>query len=307
MTSVGSTALSARTGSDAWLQRDAARLRYRCEGSGANAIVFVHGWTLDLDMWEPQVAAFQSDYRVIRWDRRGSGFSIGRPSLDLDVGDAMALCGHLGVQRAVFVGMSQGARVVCGLAALAPGLVAGVVLDGAPDLRPDGSLTLQDMPLGRYRQLIATQGLDAFRAEWSQHPLARLRSGDTDAQRLVSTMLSRYSGADLAGDAPQPDHAPQSGDAPRLGDESQPGDASRPGNATRSDALLAALTMPALILNGEFDVQSRLDAGAALARALPHSHRVIVPHAGHLANLDNPMDYNRALRDFLTHHAVLSH
>ena len=289
MSPSGSTPLATHTGGDAWLQRDTARLRYRCDGSGTNAIVFVHGWTLDLDMWEPQVAAFQSDYRVIRWDRRGSGFSIGQPSLDLDVRDAMALCGHLGVQRAVFVGMSQGARVVCGLAALAPGLVAGVVLDGAPDLRTGGSLTLRDMPLDRYRQLIATQGLDAFRAEWSQHPLARLHTADADSQRLVSSMLSRYSGSDLAGDAPQPGDAPQLGDTPQTG------------------ISLGALAMPVLILNGEFDVQSRRKAGAALARALPGSQRVIVPQAGHLANLDNPKDYNRALREFLTRHAVLPH
>ncbi len=35
------------------LQLPGARLRYRDEGAG-RAVVFVHGWTLDLDMWEPQ-------------------------------------------------------------------------------------------------------------------------------------------------------------------------------------------------------------------------------------------------------------
>jgi len=35
------------------LEIGAARLRYCDEGQGP-AMVFVHGWTLDLDVWEPQ-------------------------------------------------------------------------------------------------------------------------------------------------------------------------------------------------------------------------------------------------------------
>ncbi|HUI58588.1 MAG TPA: alpha/beta hydrolase, partial [Steroidobacteraceae bacterium] len=68
---------------------------------------------------------------------------------------------------------------------------------------------------------------------------------------------------------------------------------------------LSSLRMPALVLNGEFDVQSRRDAGTALARALPHAQQVSVPRAGHLANLDNPHDYNIAVLEFLTRHAAL--
>ena len=38
---------------DRHLSVPGARLRYRDEGAGP-AVVFVHGWTLDLDMWDPQ-------------------------------------------------------------------------------------------------------------------------------------------------------------------------------------------------------------------------------------------------------------
>ena len=49
-----------------------ARLRYRDEGQGP-AVMLVHGWTLDLEMWDPQVSALRDGFRLVRLDRRGHG------------------------------------------------------------------------------------------------------------------------------------------------------------------------------------------------------------------------------------------
>ena len=70
-----------------------ARLRYRDEGAG-RAVVFVHGWTLDLEMWEPQ-SPLAAELRLVRYDRRGFGLSTGLPSLAEDVADLRALIGGL--------------------------------------------------------------------------------------------------------------------------------------------------------------------------------------------------------------------
>src|SRR5580698_5368440 len=95
---------------DSYLQTAGARIRYRDEGAGP-AVIFVHGWTLDLDMWEPQAADLSTDYRVVRLDRRGFGLSSGRPSLAHDIADLRELCRHLDLRQVALVGMSQGARV----------------------------------------------------------------------------------------------------------------------------------------------------------------------------------------------------
>src|SRR5713226_5942951 len=79
---------------DLYIEINGARLRYRDEGKGS-AVVFVHGWALDLDMWETQAAALAAAYRVVRLDRRGFGLSSGDPSLVDDVTDLHALCRHL--------------------------------------------------------------------------------------------------------------------------------------------------------------------------------------------------------------------
>jgi 3-oxoadipate enol-lactonase len=102
---------------DLYLWVEGTRLRYRDAGSGP-AVLLIHGWTLDLDMWEPQVEALADSFRVIRLDRRGFGLSSGRPALTDDVADVQALCRHLALKHVSVVGMSQGARVAARLAAI---------------------------------------------------------------------------------------------------------------------------------------------------------------------------------------------
>ncbi|HYL69994.1 MAG TPA: hypothetical protein VEY89_01675, partial [Candidatus Dormibacteraeota bacterium] len=59
---------------DQHLTVEGVRLRYRDEGQGP-AVLLVHGWTLDLEMWEAQVAAWRDAFRLVRLDRRGHGLS----------------------------------------------------------------------------------------------------------------------------------------------------------------------------------------------------------------------------------------
>lgn len=259
---------------DRYLEVNGARLRYRDEGQGP-AVVLVHGWTLDLQMWEPQAAFLAAErFRVIRFDRRGFGLSSGEPGIAADAADVRALCRHLGVERAVFVGMSQGARVLERLIAVAPELIRGLVFDGAPDVRPGGQLAANDIPIAEYAELLRTQGIEALRRRWADHPLARLVTDDREMHELLSGMLERYQGNDLreAGAA----HA-----------------------ATPPRTPAASPVTPVLILNGALDLESRRQAGAALTHLFPAAEYATIPNAAHLPNLDNSSAYNAILLRFL--------
>jgi len=94
---------------DKYFAADGARLRYRDAGRGP-AVMMIHGWTLDLEMWQPQVPALHDAFRVVRLDRRGFGLSTGRPAVRQDIADIGALCAYLDIRRIALVGMSQGAR-----------------------------------------------------------------------------------------------------------------------------------------------------------------------------------------------------
>lgn len=75
------------------------------------------------DMWEPQVSALASEFRVIRYDHRGHGDS---PTPDgpysiADLGaDALRLFDRIGADRVCFAGLSIGGMVGMWLAANAP-------------------------------------------------------------------------------------------------------------------------------------------------------------------------------------------
>jgi pimeloyl-ACP methyl ester carboxylesterase len=270
-------AASAGHAADRFFSGGGVRLRYRDEGRGP-AVVLVHGWTLDLDMWNPQVVALRDAFRIVRLDRRGFGLSSGRSSPDCDVADLEALCRHLALGRVALVGMSQGARAVLGFAAAAPTRVACLVLDGAPDV--DGeSIADDDVPVAHYRALVRARGIDVFRREWAAHPLAQLQTRNPAMRTLLRTMIGRYPGTDLLEYPPSAD-------------------------AVRDSLRLEFMTAPALLITGDHDLASRVNAADALAQRLPHAERAGIEGAGHLPNLDNPDAYNKLVRSFLGRHTL---
>jgi 3-oxoadipate enol-lactonase len=260
-------------GVDAWLEVDGARLRFRDDGAG-HPLLCIHGWALDLDVWEPQVAALSSRYRLLRFDRRGYGLSTGAPSLDADERDATALLDHLRVGSAVLIGASQGARVALRLALSAPTRFTGMVLDGPPDEVGSGRGALtNEVPLDEYRALARGGDMAAVRRLWSSHPFTQLATGAPTARVLLGAMLARYPGSDLL---------QASSGAPTLVTD------------------FRALALPILVLNGEHDLASRRAAGAALAAALPNAAHRVIAGAAHLPNLDNPSAYALGVQQFLT-------
>ncbi len=239
------------------------RLRYRDCGRGM-AVIFSHGWTLDLDVWEPQAAELGREFRVIRYDRRGFGLSSGEPSVAEDRRDLLALIEHLALPQAAVVGASQGARAALGAALAAPQRIPALVLDAPPSLAVALDTAAEEqLPLSHYRELWRSGEDAAFRREWARHPFVTLRTADPGAHALLARVLARYPGRDL-------DAQPQTAEPPA---------------AART---LTTLRQRVLIVNGEFDTASRRAAGEALDRALPGAEHVVIAHAGHLANLDNP-------------------
>jgi 3-oxoadipate enol-lactonase len=278
--SLESTRMPARS-SDLYLETGGVRLRYRDEGRGC-AVILVHGWTLDLDQWELQAAALAGEFRVIRLDRRGFGLSSGLPSIAADAADLLALYRHLGIACAALVGMSQGARAVLQFAKSHPRMASCLILDGPPHLgtADEAGSSSHDFPNERYRELARTQGLAAFRREWSEHALARLRTNDPEAHALLARMIARYPGRDLT-------------------------------EAETADAFpvvqgFESVNRPVLVVNGEFDLDSRKRFAKQLALQLPRVEHAEIPDAGHICNLDNPRAYTQALKGFLRRHEFSS-
>jgi len=136
---------------------DGVRLHYTDTGRG-RTLVFVPGWTMSGEIWEPQLRAFASRYRTVTIDPRaqgesemtGEGLYLGRRGRDIG-----ELLEHLNLSDVVLVGWSMGVReVLTYVGASGTARVAALVLVEG-NLWPQGAL---EPALENLRRMQADRG-----------------------------------------------------------------------------------------------------------------------------------------------------
>jgi pimeloyl-ACP methyl ester carboxylesterase len=110
------------------------RVHYKSIGSGRTAVVLVHCWACDLQVWRAQVAALDGRVRVIAVDLPGHGRSdkpVRAYSMPFFARAVNAVFESAGVERGVLVGHSMGVPIVREFARLFPNRTdALVAVDG---------------------------------------------------------------------------------------------------------------------------------------------------------------------------------
>ncbi len=132
---------------------DGARIHYVNYGKGSDALLLIHGWTMNLDSWRDQVSDFAKRNRVIALDLPGHGQSD-KPqvtySMDLFARAVEAVMRDAKVKRAVLVGHSMGTPVARQFYRKYPDkTLAIVIVDGA--LRPFGDKAFIDRLIAGFR------------------------------------------------------------------------------------------------------------------------------------------------------------
>lgn len=132
----------------ALIERDGVSLFYETKGSGAPALVFIHGWTCDHTHFTPQVEHFSGSHRTVVVDLRGHGQSdaIGPFNIEAYSDDVAWLCSALDLDHPVVTGHSMGGMIAVQLAASHPDAVRAVVALDSPFLSP-GALRAAVEPL----------------------------------------------------------------------------------------------------------------------------------------------------------------
>ncbi|MGI8733660.1 MAG: alpha/beta fold hydrolase [Pyrinomonadaceae bacterium] len=134
------------TGESRWTTLDGARIHYVNYGKGSEALVLIHGWTMNVDNWRDQIPDFAKRNRVIAIDLTGHG-SSDKPqinySMDLFARAVDAVLRDAKVKRAVLVGHSMGTPIAREFYRKYPEkTLAIVIVDGA--LRPFGDKAMMD-------------------------------------------------------------------------------------------------------------------------------------------------------------------
>ncbi|MHB1134328.1 MAG: alpha/beta fold hydrolase [Chloroflexota bacterium] len=262
---------------EGWLELGAARLYYEAAGSGP-PLVLLHPDVADRRLWDDQVPIFASRHHVVRYDARGYGRSEGDGANRSRVEDFLALLAALDLGPVVLLGCSQGGTTALDFALEHPGLTRGLVLVSTV---PSG-YALQGEPPQRLLEFFAAyQGGDLDRAAelgaqvWFDGPRrapAQVSTGSrARARALIRDVLSTG--------------------ALRLDVE----EGAAPGAAGR----LGAVHCPTLVVVGEQDDPSIVEAGRQLAEGIPEARLEEIAGAAHLPNLERPEQFNRTVLAFL--------
>lgn len=94
---------------------DGVSIAYESRGTGAPALVFVHGWSIDRSYWSNQMDSFGSDHQVVAIDLAGhgeSGLEREEWTMESYAGDVVAVIEALDLQDVVLIGHSMSGLVV---------------------------------------------------------------------------------------------------------------------------------------------------------------------------------------------------
>jgi pimeloyl-ACP methyl ester carboxylesterase len=112
------------------LSSDGVPVTYEVLGSGAPALVFVHGWSCDRSYWRHQLSHFSRSHVVVAVDLAGHGAS-GPGRADWTIAafgrDVVAVAEQLGLGQVVLIGHSMGGDVIVEAAPRLAGPVLGLV------------------------------------------------------------------------------------------------------------------------------------------------------------------------------------
>jgi pimeloyl-ACP methyl ester carboxylesterase len=249
------------------------RLFYEDSGEGQTAVVFSHGYLMDHSMFDAQVEALKDDFRVIAWDERGHG----RTETTSDAfsywdsaSDVIGLLDELGIDQAVLAGMSQGGFLSMRAALAAPDRVKGLVLmDTQAGTEDPEKLAGYDQlveawvaPGGPPQEVLDTVTGIIIGPGYEDTPAWHEKWRGVGEERMRQTYATLTSRDEIWD---------------RLGD----------------------IDVPTLVIHGEQDIAIELEIAQRLADGIEGAELVVVPGAGHAANMTHPEAVNAPLRRFL--------
>ena len=251
-------------------------MAYTDEGEGL-PLLLLHGYPLSRRLWQPQVEALSGAARVIAPDLRGHGDTEVPPgpyTVDQLADDAAHLLDALAITTPVVVGgLSLGGYIALAFQRRYPQRTAALIL-------------------------AATRaGADSPAAQANRDQSAATAQSE-GAPAIVAAMLPKLLAARTYTDQP----AVVAEARAIMHRATVPGlVGALMALKTRPDATaqLAGITVPVLVIHGADDTLIPPSEAEAAARALPHSRLVLVPNSGHLLNLEQPAEFNAAVRTFL--------
>ena len=246
-------------------------INYEITGKeGAPWLVLSHSLACSVRMWDPTVAAFKDSHRILNYDMRGHGATTAPAapySLDMLADDVLGLMKSLNIGKAKYCGLSIGGMIGQTLALRANHPFEKMVFADTTHPQPPEALKQWEDRI-RIAESKGMAGLlDSTMERWFTPPFRSSPEAKKIAALILATPVAGYVGCGRA----------------IMG--------------LNTTARLKDIKVPVLAITGN-------DDGAAggtrfIGENVPGARFVGIPQASHIANVEQPEAFNRALRDFL--------
>lgn len=256
---------------------DARLMTYQSDPADAReAIVMIHGYSADKDVWVRFARHFTSRYRVVIVDLPGHGETPYDPALRYDTTSQATRVLHmmdvLGIKRAHLVGNSMGGFIAARIAHdHGERTASATLMDAAGVVSPTPSEMDRLVAVGRNPFEVSTQeefrsfyGMTMAQAPWVPGVTLDHIGERYIAQRQQLAQIFR--------------------DFHHVG---------------LLDDSLASIRVPVLVMWGEQDRLVHVSAAAKWAAGIPGARRVIYPDLGHMPMVEDPSRSARAVLDFI--------
>ena len=260
-----------------FVEVDDGRLYYEECGKGP-LVVLIHGFTLDCRMWESEFRELPRQFRVVRYDLRGHGKSSGVSRPFSHVSDLRGLLERVGAEKVHLIGLSLGGEIAADFAIVYPERVDSVVLIDPYYPLPKPSAFAER--LKRYIDCAKSDGLEKGLSEWLEDPLFESTRAKESVKARLTEIVIGGQGAQRNG-------------ALFLNAGRQQKPSGRKGKSPRD------IRCKVLLLVGEHDIQRFHEIAEMFERLVPQIRRVMVPDAGHMANMENPEFVRKYVLAFL--------
>ena len=247
-----------------FLDRPTHKLNYDISGDGP-PVLLTHSFSASKTMWQGQVDALSSQFKLLTWDLHGHGSteSSSDPSdysEQSTVQDMAALLDACDIDQAVVGGLSLGGYMSLAFYRAFPDRVRALMLfDTGPGFKKDEPRDKWNANAQRTADIIDNKGLEPLERNSQEVRIAN-HASPTALAHAARGMLTQADG--------------------------------------RVISSLADIKVPTLVLVGAED-KPFFAATDYMASKIPNASKVVIEGAGHAANLDQPDAFNDAVKSFL--------
>lgn len=243
-------------------------------------VVFIHAGYVDSRMWDNQITPFSEKFRVIRYDVRGYGKSTKSTKEYTDSEDLKTLLDHLGVKKAVLIGVSNGGRIAFDFAVSYPEMVTALIpvdsgLKGYKISGPEEEKLWEQLTLDEEKYLnLRREGKFREAAEIDVDFWSNTATGD------LKEYLLGIAEDNVFTDETDPDTLQVSPQPPAF-------------------ERLKSLKMPVLIIVGSKDTPPLIAMDRRIHEMIEGSKFVVIDGADHLPSISKPEAFREVVLAFL--------